>query len=182
MMRKDRIPAFGTLLLCLFLSIPALAIPIDVGVTLRADWDFTGDTLPPPYTNGGASMSVTGVDDGEGFSYSFHDTVGTLLASGSTPGLMAGTSGVGFGLPFLAPFTGTAGYLLLTGFGGPFEIINPKVQLMWVSGSTILRTANQPVTLYQVASSASVPEPGTLGLLGGGVLLLASRRRRGGAE
>jgi hypothetical protein len=80
------------------------------------------------------------------------------LGSGVAPGQSLG----GFSVLFDWLGTGVPGAQL-------FEVIDPETFLATDSGSTRPRVVTPPVT--------SVPEPGTLGLLGCGLLALAFARR-----
>ncbi len=179
-MTKTRLFPALVLIGAVLLAPPAWSIPIDVGVQLRADWDFSSDPVAPPYTNGSLGFEATGVTAGDRYRYSFYDTADNLLGSqivsipvsGAYISLSAGT-------PFFSAFAGSTGYLLLEGLLGSFEILNPRIQLSrYEGGFNFLRTANQGVTFHPVGT-ASVPEPFTLSLVAAGLLLLAARRTVG---
>jgi hypothetical protein len=156
----------------------ANAIPIPVGdgfgTGLVVDFDFTGQAPPPPY------ISVLGVvhfdlDAGEGL---FFDVFNGLNATGTVSDI---------------PIVGPAAQLsfLLGGdqFGdGLFSLVfraatGTTAEFTGSSASAfnfLLSTFDFPVGTFPTVSGTpvSVPEPGTLLLLAGGLLALGVARRR----
>lgn len=143
--------------------LPAHALTLQAGETVIFDFDFTGQSPPPPYTH-----SVTFVIDGSGSNID-GTLFGDLGATGNVIVPLPGFGSYTFPVEFSDIVDGVFS-MSITAFEGPSDIE------IYAFGTTSgdLRTPR----LDGVVHTAVVSEPVSLALIGSGLLMAAAFRRR----
>lgn len=160
----------------LIMSASANAVPIfTAGDTIRFDYDFTG-LATAPLSAVGNSLTFSGdlFDAGEGWAYSVYDSANSLLTSGQV--FRSGTSTSGLGVPYSLTTNDLKGHIILNWLVGSVNLHSSFNPLVFAYYNQFQGLTSQAVTPQFVTTT--VPEPGSLLLLTGGLLAFGLMRRR----
>jgi hypothetical protein len=148
-------------------AVPANATFVSAGNTVVYDFDFTGQTPPPPYTN---QMALE-------VHFSTFSTVDIRFFDGLN-GTGLKVAEIGFGPSFGFSYGGLTEPGLLDGVFSVKVLAVTDVDITTVKGFA----ANVGDTVFHIGvDGVLVPEPPTVGLLAAGLLTLAALARRSDA-